>query len=104
LLNSLKKQNRTVIQFDMPRNDSIELINVCLTLFANDLEKWNETAVSTFALFLRGLAPRQIARETKVHFTTVYRHIREKHFQDYHKMLSLLSDVLEKEINDQAAR
>jgi hypothetical protein len=103
LLNTLKKQNRTIIQFDLPHNDRIELINVCLTLFANDLERWNKTAVSTFTMFLRGLAPRQIARETGVHFTTAYRHIREKHFEDYHKMFALLSDELEKEITNEAA-
>ena len=104
LLNTLKKQNRTIIQFDLPRSERIELVNVCLTLFANDLEKWNKTAVSTFTLYLGGLAPRQIARETGVHFTTAYRHIREKHFEDYHKMLTLLSEEVDKEINDQAAR
>jgi hypothetical protein len=104
LLNTLKKQNRTIIQFDLPRNDSIDLINVCLALFANDLEKWNKTAVSTFTLFLRGAPPRRIARETNVHFTTAYRHIREKHFEDYRTMLDLLSDKIEKEINVEAAR
>jgi hypothetical protein len=104
LLNTLKKQDRTIIRFDLPRNDLIELINVCLTLFANDLERWNKTAVSTFTLSLRGLAPQQIARETGVHFTTAYRHMREKHFEDYQKMLALISGEVEKEINVEADR
>jgi hypothetical protein len=104
LLNGLKKQNRTIIQFDLPNGDLIELINVCLTLFANDLEKWNKNAVSTFSLLLRGLTPRQISRETEVHFTTAYRHIRAKHLDDYQKMFALLSNELEKEINVQAAQ
>jgi hypothetical protein len=103
LLNTLKNQDRTIIQFDLPHNDLIELINVCLTLFANDLERWNKTAVSTFSLFLRGFAPQQIALETGVHFTTAYRHMREKHLEDYRKMLALLTGELEKEINTQAA-
>ena len=100
LLNTLKKQGRTIIQFDLPRT---ELINICLTLFANDLERWNKNAVSTFTLFLRGLAPQQIAHETGVHFTTAYRHMREKHLEDYQKMFALLSGELEKEISVQAA-
>ena len=104
LLNTLKKQDRTIIQFDLPRTDLIELINICLTLFANDLERWNKNAVSTFTLFFRGLAPQQITRETGIHLTTAYRHMREKHLEDYQKMFALFSCELEKEINVQAAR
>jgi hypothetical protein len=102
LLNKLKKQDRTIIQFDLPNGALIELINICLALFANDFERWNKNAVSTFTLFLRGLPPQQIARETGIHFTTAYRHMREKHLEDYQKMFALLSGELEKEINAQA--
>jgi hypothetical protein len=104
LLNDLKKEHRTVIRFALPDNDRVELINLCLTRFADDLERWNKNAVSTFTLMLGGLTPRQISRETGAHFTTVYRHIRAKHFEDYQKMLALLSKELEKEITLQAAR
>jgi hypothetical protein len=104
LLNELKKEDRTIVRFILPDNDLVDLINVCLTLFANDLERWNKNAVSIFTLLLLGLTPRQISRETGVHFTTVYRHIRAKHLEDHKKMLELLSKELEKEINVQAAR
>jgi len=76
---------------DIPLEKRFYKFNICLTLFANDLERWNKNAVSTFTLFFRGLAPQQITRETGIHLTTAYRHMREKHLEDYQKMFALVS-------------
>ena len=99
VLTDLKVQRRTVIRLELPRSPIAELLNLCLTLFANDLEKWKANAVSAFALLLRNLPPQELARKTGVHFTTAYRHIREKHFEDYRVMTGILARELQKEID-----
>jgi hypothetical protein len=104
LLTSLKRQDRTIIQFDFPRNDRVELINACLALFANEMERWRGNAVAVFTMLLEGLTPRQVSEETGVHFTTVYRHMRGKHFEDLKRVLELLSRELDREIRARGAR
>lgn len=96
LLEQLKKTQTTVIQVTTTELFNTHLVNICLRLLSNELNRWQESTLKIFDGLLRNQTSKQIADVLNITARGVNKNIATNNVHDYVELSHILSDELKR--------